>query len=56
MTSKGWRVTQETKPLTLPAIKSDAGIFQETLRGTVLKSINRIPVIIQESLLELDPF
>jgi hypothetical protein len=29
MTSRGWRATQETKPLRLPAIKSDAGIFQD---------------------------
>jgi hypothetical protein len=39
MTSRGWRATQETKPLKLPAIKSEAGIFEETLRRYVYRSL-----------------
>jgi hypothetical protein len=57
MTSRGWRATQETKPLRLPAIKSDAGIFHD-LRGTISKFMRAVLVMIleHEYLLELDPF
>jgi hypothetical protein len=57
MTSRGWRETQETNPLRLPAIKSDAGIvgkFQRICLLTIREGI--IIVISRVNPLLLDPF
>lgn len=57
MTSRGWRATQETNPLRLPAIKSDAGIFGKFQRSS-LSTIKKEMIIVISIVnpLLLDPF